>query len=195
MFFAIALLSVTLEHPMLVQTDWLAEHLDSRLTVVVEVGNRRDFDEGHIPGARFVDVRDLVADCEGLPDELTPEETLVAAWTRAGVGDSKRIVIYSRDPLLATRAWFTLDYLGHGPRASVLDGGMEQWRAEHRTITQAATIASPQPFTVQPRPYSVMRFQEISTLIHRRAKLKVKLVTIDARPAIYYRGDYPGIAV
>ena len=46
-----------------------------------------------------------------------------------GVSTSSRIVIYG-DPLAAARLFFTLDYLGGGDRAALLDGGLPGWKAE-----------------------------------------------------------------
>jgi len=192
MLIAAALLVLSLDHPMLVSPDWLAKHIEDPLVVVVEVGAKSDYDSGHIPGARFIAREEIVADCDGIPNELTDEEMVVAAFTRIGVGNAKRIVFYSRDPLLAARAWFTLDFFGHGSRASMLDGGWEQWSAAKHTIATSSFPVKPVPFTVSDRPYSIVRLKEMRDLIRRRGILPQKLVTIDARPPLpYIEGHIP----
>jgi thiosulfate/3-mercaptopyruvate sulfurtransferase len=195
--FATAVLSslLLLSNPMLVSTDWMESHLEDPLVTIVEVGERSQFQSGHIPGARFIAREEIVDDCEGIPNELTSEEMLVAAFTRAGVGDSKRIVLYSRDPLLAARAWFTLDYLGHGSRASILDGGFEKWSSEKRSITTTSFAVKPLPFTAQPRRGSILSMSEVQSLLRRRGTIDEKIVTVDARPPLAYRGDVPGVGV
>ena len=53
-----------------------------------------------------------------------------------GIGDKSRVVIYGdMSGLFAARAYFALDYLGHGNRAALLDGGLEKWKAEHREVS------------------------------------------------------------
>ena len=38
--------------------------------------------------------------------------------------------------VLAARAFFTLDYLGHGDQVALLDGGLKTWKAESRRISK-----------------------------------------------------------
>jgi thiosulfate/3-mercaptopyruvate sulfurtransferase len=193
MLIAAALLALALDHPMLVSTGWLAEHLQDPLVIVVEVGSRADYDSGHIPGARFIPREEIVADCDGIPNELPDDEKLVATFTRAGIGDAKRVVFYSRDPLLAARAWFTLDYLGHGSRASMLDGGWEQWTAAKHEIATKSFPLKAAPFTILTRPYSIVHYDEMRDLVRRRGRIPQRLVTIDARPPLrYVDGHIPG---
>ena len=180
---------------MLVSTDWLAAHLHDPLVVVVEVGERAQFEAGHIPGARFIAQREIVADCEGVPNEIPSEQVLIEAFTRAGVGDSKRIVIASRDPLVAARTWFTLDYLGHGDRASLLDGGMVRWTAEKRPTTTEAPYVAPVRFTVDERPHSVIPGVEVKRLVRNRGTLSEHVVLIDARPPDHFLGETAGAGV
>jgi thiosulfate/3-mercaptopyruvate sulfurtransferase len=193
MLLAAALLAASLNSPMLVDADWLARHLEDPLVTVVEVGARSDYDSGHIPGARFIARDEIVTECDGLPNELPESEKLVATFTRTGIGDTKRVLLYSRDPLLATRAWFTLDYLGHGTRASVLDGGWEQWTSAKHEVATRTFPPRPALFTILERPYSIIRFKEMRDLVQRRSRLGEKLVTIDARPPLrYIDGHIPG---
>lgn len=180
---------------MLVTTDWVDQHRNDPLTVIVEVGARADYDAGHIPGARFIAREEVVADCDGLPNELTSTDVVVKAFERAGVGDSKLIVIYSREPLLATRTWFTLDYLSHGWRAAVLDGGWQKWSLEKREVSTAAPYVKAVPFTIAGRPYAVAKFDEVSDLVRRRGKLPQKLLLIDARPSIFFTGEQRGAGI
>lgn len=180
---------------MLVSTDWVDQHRGDPLTVIVEVGKRADYDAGHIPGARFIAREEIVADCDGLPNELAPTETLVNAFERAGVGDSKLMVIYSREPLLATRTWFTLDTLSHGSRAAIVDGGWQKWTLEKRATSTVSPTVVRAPFTIAERPYTVTKFADVSDLVRRRGKLPEKLLLIDARPSLYFSGEMRGAGI
>ena len=45
--------------PVTVSTTWLAEHLKDQNLVLLHVGDRKEYDLEHIPGARFVDLDDI----------------------------------------------------------------------------------------------------------------------------------------
>jgi len=45
----------------------------------------------------------------------------------------------------AARAYFTLDYLGHGSNVSLLDGGLESGPKEHGTVRTIPGILSRPP--------------------------------------------------
>ena len=65
-----------------------------------------------------------------------PSKSCKAFFERLGIGDEARIVLYGDNSgLSAARAYFTLDYLGHGARAALLDGGLEKWKTERRPIS------------------------------------------------------------
>ncbi len=193
--FAAAPLSAQAVNPsMLVSTDWLAQHLDDENLVILHTGSQKDYDAGHIPGARLVALADIsVADASGLRLELPSPEALGEAFGRLGVDDSSRIVVYPGTETMtaATRVWFTLDYLGLGDRASLLDGGLALWRAQGRPLsTQAPPPATPGRITLRPAPEKVVTAEWLRT---RLDDPRVDL--IDARPADFYtganRGEFP----
>src|SRR5215467_10969002 len=101
-------------HPeMIVSAQWLSEHLNDPKVVVLHVGEKRsEYDGGHIPGARFLALADFI---EGDAAELPATEKLKAAFEKVGVNDDSRVVIYTTSWYpMAGRAYYTLDYLGHG---------------------------------------------------------------------------------
>ena len=55
---------------MLVTTDWLAKNI--RQTRIIHVGQRDEYEAGHIPGAVFIDAASLVMWRDGNPNELPP---------------------------------------------------------------------------------------------------------------------------
>jgi len=119
---------------LLVQTGWLAAHLNDSNVVVLHVApNRTSYDAGHISGARFLPLSDVAVTRNGIPNQLPTVDAMKIAFERVGVGDKSRVVIYGdMSGLFAARAYFALDYLGHGNHAALLDGGLEKWKAEHR---------------------------------------------------------------
>src|SRR5579864_8085848 len=111
---------------MLVTTDWLAKHLHDANVVVLCIAENGDFcRRGHIPGARFIRLGEIAITRNGIPHELAELAALKKVFERAGVSNASRIILYGeRYGQLAARAYFTLDYLGLGDHAALLDGGL-----------------------------------------------------------------------
>ena len=154
-------------HPeFLIETDALASELgDPKLCMLdctvhlipnPDIGytvkpGREDFEKGHIPGARFVDLQaDLSAPHPKLRFMLPSAEAFAAAMGRLGVGDDSRVVLYSTTtPQWASRVWWMLRNYGFD-NAAVLNGGFQKWAREERLIeTGPARPAAPAKFTVR----------------------------------------------
>lgn len=190
---ALPLAAQTLHEEMIVTTEWLADHPGK--AVVLEIGDSAAYAVAHIPGARLIETSELVTQRDGTPNELPPIAALEALFTRAGVGNRERIVLYSRDPILAARAWFTLDYLGQGRRAAILDGGFTKWTDEQRPVSAGTTPPAPAPFEARLNASAVTQFKAIRELVRYREILGDDLVLIDARSPEQYRGTEAGADV
>lgn len=136
-------------HPeFLVETDWLAEHLDDPDVCVLDctthlipdpkityqvVPGRQDFEKGHIPGAQFVDMlRDVSDTTQRFRFMRQAPEDFAAAMRRFGVNSGTRVVTYSTANMWwATRMWWLLRVFGHD-NAAVLNGGWQKWSREGR---------------------------------------------------------------
>jgi thiosulfate/3-mercaptopyruvate sulfurtransferase len=173
-----------------------AEQLDGRLddprTVILHVGrDRASYDAGHIPGARFLPLSSLVTERDGVPNELPPAAQLEAAFEAVGVSDNSRVVLYGDlGGLAAARAFFSLDYLGKID-AALLDGGLEQWRAEDRPLSTEAPSVQPGALTVRERRDIVVD----ADWVRARLGNDSTIVLVDARPPAEYRGETPGEGV
>jgi len=94
-----------------------------------------DFENGHIPGAQFIDLQaDLSAPHPKLRFMLPSAESFSAAMGRFGVGENSRVVLYSTTtPQWASRVWWMLRNYGFD-NAAVLDGGFQKWSREGRPV-------------------------------------------------------------
>jgi thiosulfate/3-mercaptopyruvate sulfurtransferase len=178
---------------MLVSTDWLAKNLEK--AVVLQIAQKREtYDAGHIPNARFIAWSELTATRDGVPNELPTVADLQKLFERLGIGETGRIVIYGDNfGLFAARAFFTLDYLGHGNRVALLDGGLEKWKNEKRPVSTAETKFQPQTFTPRVKPEAVLGLdvmRDLSWIAVNTAQPGVAL--IDARPPEEYTGAKAG---
>jgi len=176
---------------MLVSTAWLASHLSDRDLVILYVGrDRSQFDAGHIPGSRFVALDELVQQRKDSLNELPPVADLQAWFEAVGVGDGSHVVLYGDNGgLLAARAYFTLDYLGHGDRTSLLDGGLERWNSEARPTSRAEPRPDRAHFTPRVRPEILVSSAVMQSLSRKvTSALAPEYVLLDARPASEFDG-------
>jgi thiosulfate/3-mercaptopyruvate sulfurtransferase len=178
-------------HPeLVVSTQWLADHLSDPHLVVVHIGHdQSDYRAAHIPGAIFLSMDKFSTDMHTEPGtELLPPEELKKNLQEIGIGDDTRVVYYAPDwDPMATRLFFTLDYLGHGNQAALLDGGLDQWIREKRPTSTQDSTGKPQSLTVHLHPEVVVKMDEMKKLVATPDK---EIVIVDARPSKRYRAGH-----
>jgi thiosulfate/3-mercaptopyruvate sulfurtransferase len=119
----------------------------------IAVPGLRTFEEGHIPGADFLDLQGEFSDQSARLRFMMPAVAqLEAAFGRHGIGKGSRVVLYSIGSMMwATRFWWMLRSLGFDD-AAVLDGGFDKWKAEGRPIESGpAKGFAPATFKAMPR--------------------------------------------
>jgi thiosulfate/3-mercaptopyruvate sulfurtransferase len=182
----------------LVSADWLREHLEDSQVAIAdcrfaladpELG-RRQYDEGHIPGAYFFDLeRDLSSPVQlhggrhPLPDpvELAPK---LAAMGLDSRHPNKLVVAYDASRFaFAARFWWLLRYLGYD-RVAVLDGGWPGWQARGYPVSQVEPALQPATFIPRAQAHWVVDRQAVS-----QRKAETGTVVMDAREAERYRGE------
>ncbi|MEQ9399475.1 MAG: rhodanese-like domain-containing protein [Longimicrobiales bacterium] len=174
---------------MLVDTEWLAAHLDDPDVVVLHVTRGSDAGDERIPGARPLPLDALSWDGPtGVGSEIRPAAEIEAALEGVGVRDGQRIVIYGSNALGAVRAWMTLDVMGLGDRTSLLDGGFGAWREEGRPVAGSTAAWAPGSVTLRPRPDVVV---DAEWILERLDAPRIALV--DARPDDEYTGSDGGM--
>lgn len=182
---------------MLVSTEWLASHLDDPKVVVLHAAaNRKGYDQGHIPGARFVAVGDVAQERDGVLNELPPVSQLTALVRRLGIDEGKRIVVYDEtDGISAARAYVAFDYLGLGDRASLLNGHWPKWQREKRPVTKDVPEVQPTTYEPRVRPGVVVDMKTLQDLVKAKAATKAGPPIIDVRSPAEYAGAVPSQSV
>ena len=130
---------------MLVNSSWLADHLHDSNLVLLHVGDKKEFDDAHIPGAQFIALSDISDPNAALRLELPSLEKLQHAFESRGVSNDSRIVVYPGKDWYSpsTRVIWTLTYVGLGDRTSLLEGGMPAWRqAGHPVVAEVKAPAA-----------------------------------------------------
>jgi thiosulfate/3-mercaptopyruvate sulfurtransferase len=133
----------------LVETGWLADHLDDDSIRVLEVDeNPALYREAHIPGAIGLhwqyDLQDQVR-----RDVLGPGEFSALLGSR-GISSDHTIVVYGdRNNWFAAYTYWYLKYYGH-EHVRLLNGPREKWMAEGRPTTVETPAHAPATFVAQP---------------------------------------------
>lgn len=175
---------------LIVSTEWLAQHLKDDSLVLLQVGEKDEYLAGHIPGAQFIQLSDISTPrSQGLALELPDTAQLQTIFEKLGVRDKSRIVVYfGKDWVTPTaRVFLTLDYLGLGDRASILDGGLPAWRAEGRPVTTEVRTPAPGKFTPRPNKQIVVDASWVSVNLN-----KPGVMILDARASKFYTGEEVG---
>lgn len=185
----------------LVSGPWLQAHLDDpdlvlfdcRFTLSDPEAGRRQYLEGHLPGALFLDLeRDLSGPVspQGGRHPLPDPEVLAEKLSRWGVDQHSTVIVYDQGTDgMAPRAWWVLGYLGL-ERVAVLDGGLPEWLAAGgRLSSGTADEERSRPartFTPQIRHDWILTADDVRRLVDERPD---GVVLVDSRTPERYRGD------
>ena len=179
----------------LVSTDWLAKHLkDPDLRVLdaswyLPEANRNpqhEYDNAHIPGARFFDIDDISDHRSDLPHMVPPVEKFMSRMRAMGVGDGHQVVVYDGAGLLsAARVWWLFRLMGQ-QNVAVLDGGFPKWQSEGREIEDLPPVVRDRHMTVRFQNHLVRDVTQVAAA----SKLEDHVI-VDARAPARFRGDAP----
>jgi thiosulfate/3-mercaptopyruvate sulfurtransferase len=179
---------------LVVTVDWLAQHVNDPDLVLLHVGDRAEYDAGHIPGAHYISFDDISSphdhtDMTTLMLEMPPLPKLRASLERFGISDDSRIIVYYGNDWVSpsTRVILTLDYLGLGERTSLLDGGMRAWKSAGHALATTAPTPRPGRITATPKTNLIVTTDWVEA---QRGKPGVALV--DARARSFYDGVEEG---
>jgi thiosulfate/3-mercaptopyruvate sulfurtransferase len=184
-----ALFAKSPRQSMVVNTSWLAAHLNDPNLVLLHVGDPDEYKAKHIPGARFVSLSDIaVSDrsATGLILEMPPTaEDLRGRLARLGISDDSRVVVYYGKDWVSptTRVIFTLDYAGLGEQAVLLDGGMDAWVRDGHAVTDVVPAAR----TGKLAPLKI-RKTIVDAAFVRANMNKPGIALVDGRAAVFYDG-------
>jgi thiosulfate/3-mercaptopyruvate sulfurtransferase len=114
---------------------------------------RAGYEEGHIPGAAFLDLaQDLSDPTSSWRFAMLDPEAFAQAAGRLGIGEGVRVVLYDRTyGAWAARVWWMLRGYGFD-KARVLDGGLTNWIGKRLPVETGPRSFSTARFTARPRP-------------------------------------------
>ncbi len=171
--------------PLLVTCQWLDENISDKNITVLHISTiRRYFDDGHIPGAKYL--------WPGLIILSTEMETMVAPEVKKvkkvlvdlGITDESHIVLCGTDNLFTVaRIFVTLSNFGLENRLSILQGGFDDWKKSGRKV-------STDNIEFKKGRLKLIRQDNIVNADWMISNIENKdYCIIDARPESYYNGS------
>ena len=122
-------------HPeSIVETDWVAEHLDDDNVRLVEVDvDLNAYSGGHIAGAVHWDWTAQLNDA--IRRDILSKEQIQRLLGESGIVRSTNVVLYGdNNNWFATYAFWQMKVYGHR-RVKIMNGGRKKWIDEGRTLT------------------------------------------------------------
>jgi thiosulfate/3-mercaptopyruvate sulfurtransferase len=172
----------------LVDTDWVEQHLDDDSVRIVEVDeNPALYAEAHIPGAIGFDWRKDLQD-QVKRDFLGPADFGALLGSR-GIGNEHTIVLYGdRNNWFAAYTYWYLKYYGHDD-VKLVNGPREKWISEGRPTTSDVPSHPAATFEAKPGADQI-RAKRDAVL----ASLGASEVLVDVRSPQEFSGELIAMA-
>ena len=167
----------------LVDTDWVAAHLDDDSIRIVEVDeNPALYAEAHIPGAIGFDWQTDLQD-QTRRDFLGPE-AFGELFGRRGISNDHTVVLYGdRNNWFAAYTYWYLRYYGHD-KVKLVNGPRERWIGEGRETSTEVPDYPPETFTASGGDDSIRARQpEVLDSLEKETRL------VDVRSPQEYSGE------
>lgn len=173
---------------MLIAPAELAASLDDPNLVLLHVGDKAEYDAAHIPGARYVSLRDLSVAEGTLVLQMPEAADLKTRLEALGISDDSRVVVYFGKDWISpsTRVVFTIAHAGV-ESVALLDGGMPAWtKAGHPATDVVPSPRAGRLTRIAPR-------EDIVDAAFLQKKIgQPGFALIDARDAEFYDGTREG---
>ncbi len=171
-------------HPeVLVNTEWLMDHLKDPMVRVVELDmSPESYKDTHIPGAIFWNFStDLSMPELGMNLDPTAIEELLS---RSGISQETTVIAYGSYPGTGAFIFWFLKLFGH-QKVYVLNGGHQKWVAEGRPVTSDLSNFSPTSYqATSPNPDLRVLEPEVQASLE-----KTDCVVLDVRTPQEYSGE------
>jgi thiosulfate/3-mercaptopyruvate sulfurtransferase len=172
----------------LVETQWVEDHLDDDSIRIVEVDeNPALYAEAHIPGAVGFDWKKDLQD-QVKRDFLGPED-FGGLFGSRGISNDHTIVLYGdRNNWFAAYTYWYLEYYGHHD-VRLMNGPREKWISEGRPTTTDVPSYSEARFAAQPGDDTIRaKRDEVLAALDRDTKL------VDVRSPQEFSGELIAMA-
>lgn len=169
----------------LVDVDWLKNRMLRDDLVLLHIGYEEAYLKEHIPGAIYINSKEYTFSDSTHNFDLPEISALEAMLQQKGISNHTDVVIYTGENWvpLVTRLYFTLDYLGHGERTRILDGGMMTWKGLGNTVTDEVSTPAKGNFKAKPKDQLLA-----DTNFMLQSIDNTQNSIVDCRASVYYTG-------
>ena len=139
-------MATRIAHPeSIVETDWVAEHLEDDDVAVVEVDvDTMAYEQGHIPGAIGWNWTTQLNDT--VTRDILSKAQVQCLMGESGIGRGTTVVLYGdNNNWFATYAFWQLSMYGH-KSLKVMNGGRQKWIDEGRPTSTDVPTPEPQTY-------------------------------------------------
>ena len=161
--------------------------IDCRFTLTDPGAGQRAYDEGHIPGARYMHLDDDLAApvTSNTGRHPLPEPgTLAKKLGELGIDNNTQVVAYDDAfGAMASRLWWLLRWLGHD-KVALLDGGLPAWIRKKLPLTDDLSSIEKKTFVPSVRTNMVIDTPTMEAIV-----VSGENVIIDARAEERFTGE------
>jgi thiosulfate/3-mercaptopyruvate sulfurtransferase len=131
---------------LLIEPQVLAEQLTDKNLLIIDLSREAVYRQAHIPGAIFLDFKELLSGLQPATGKLPSLEQLNTLFSKIGLTPESHVIAYDDEGGgWAGRLIWTLDCIGH-KHYSYLNGGIHAWIADQLPIEQKANIPKPSDY-------------------------------------------------
>ncbi|MEN6341422.1 MAG: sulfurtransferase [Methanospirillum sp.] len=176
---------------------WLGDHHLDELLILDCQPNIHEYINGHIPGAVYLNENIFRVHEGTCPGRWINRDAATWLLRQVGVKADVPVVVYTGsgtlsgcasyigDGLEQTMVAYSLVRFGHSD-VRILDGGLDAWRQEGYSVTNAYGTATESEYEPRVRTNLFVDYDEFLGL-----KDRDDVVVLDARPAATYQGQGP----
>lgn len=186
--------------PYLVTPEWLEAHLGSPGIAIIDCtwfvpemkkSGRDVYLEGHIPGARFVDLNRISDPDSPYVNMMPTAELFSREIGELGIDNDTLVIVYNAN-YVSARLWWMFRHFGH-EKVRVLDGGLNRWVAGGRAIEVGEpTPPAPRVFRAAEPAADIFSAEQVLANINGG-----EATIVDLRPVGRFNGTessgYPGV--
>jgi thiosulfate/3-mercaptopyruvate sulfurtransferase len=173
-------------HPeVLVDTQWVVEHLNDSAVRVVEVDvDTTAYQQGHVPGA--VGWNWMTQLCDTRIREIAPKAAFEELLGRAGIDADTTVVLYGdNNNWFAAWAFWQMKIYGHRD-VRLMNGGRKKWLEEGRPLATALPEPRPTSYRAQEPDFSLRVYlPEVQAVVRERDDVAL----VDVRSPQEYSGE------
>ncbi len=168
-----------------ISADALEKLIKEKEIVLVDVGSKKEFKQGHIPGAMHTEITAWRESVEK-HKVMRSSGQIEAAMQELGINNESHVIIYGHNKKKEElkSSYIALAMIAHGLKeVSILDGAYEEWIDDdaEREVSKKLPIRILGSFKASKNPNIVVDMEYVKQRIN-------KVPMLEARPAVFYYG-------